>query len=374
MEKGANPVLVIFVDALPFNRGNELAQILGSVSHKKVTPGVGYSINVKTELFSGINPDEVGYFCEWNYTGKREMNTLLSWCLGIASKFIANFSIFDKVAHTVVRKIIKQPVYGIPLQLLPYMKFSGPTAYEHSFSRSTFLSEYEFRRVLYSELGVDDNVVFQNAICTLEKECPEKLFVATAELDGVMHEYGMHCDRYENQIELISEKAELLVKKFMEMHGEAARYFIFSDHGMADVMEPVDFDVERIVGKSGPGAYGYFFDATFLRVWMDDENLCGAMEAALNKLVCEGHGVVLDGAAREKYGLTDKKHGDYIFLLDEGKMFCPSFFGRSLCKAMHGYEPELESQQGALITNVAINSDTLQAKQIYQLIEDACSQ
>jgi hypothetical protein len=372
-DKRENAVLVIFVDALPFDRGAELARKLGSVSRKKVIPGIGYSINVKTEIFAGIKPDEVGYFCEWNYTAKRELPGVLGWSLGIAGKLIPKFGFFDKALHRVVAKLIGRPVYGIPLTLLPYMRFSGPTAYEHNFSRPTFLSDHNFRRILYSELGVKDDVVFENALNVLERERSEKLFVATAELDGVMHHYGMHCERYENQIALITEKAEQLVRKFLDLHGKDAKYYIFSDHGMADVTEPVEIDVEKILGQPGPGSYGYFVDATFLRIWVDDKSIRGSVEAMLDEMVNTGRGFLLDSGARELYGLKDGTHGDYIFLLNEGKMFFPSFFGRALSKAMHGYKPDLDSQQGVLISNAAIKNGAIEAEQIYKLVSDACT-
>ena len=50
-------------------------------------------------------------------------------------------------------------------------------------------------------------------------------------------------------------------------------------------------------------------------------------------------------------------------------MFSPSFFGKAVCKSMHGYDPTLESQQGTIISN--FNSDgytNVKAPDIYDLV------
>ena len=44
------PVLVIFVDAYPFGESRTLADSIGAEMRAKVTPGVGYSINVKRKM------------------------------------------------------------------------------------------------------------------------------------------------------------------------------------------------------------------------------------------------------------------------------------------------------------------------------------
>ena len=101
------PILVIFIDAMPFYEGASLAERLNAKSYKKVTPGIGYSINVKTEIFAGIGPDEVGYFCEWVF--KKEKQYSNSICLMF--KFFNYFSNFNtttnKVLHRITGKIIR---------------------------------------------------------------------------------------------------------------------------------------------------------------------------------------------------------------------------------------------------------------------------
>jgi len=363
----ATPTLVIFVDAYPFHEADELTQRLSANIRAKVTPGIGYSINVKSELFGGLMPDDVGYFCEWNYTGQREHKHLYRPVVS-ALKLIGKINHFSsRVAHRLARYIVKDPVYAIPFDMLPYLKNSGPTAYERDFRHNTFLDDGNFHRVLYSEHQGKDRNVFAAAKEVLKTERPERLFIATAELDSIMHAYGMDSLEYREQLKLIDSEIGEIVDQFQELHGQQATYFVFSDHGMAPVVESVDFPIESIAGPSSPSTYGYFVDATFFRIWTKDKKILQTLTDALNQL---GKGRILDEDERAFYGISDMRHGNIVYMLDEGKMFAPSFFGPTTCKAMHGYQPDLDSQQGILLSNSQANSiEQVQARGLYQLIK-----
>ncbi len=360
------PILVIFVDAYPYADSEPLAKKLKAVTYKKVTPGVGYSINVKTEIFAKLKPDDVGYFCEWIYNKEKVHKWMIPPVVALLTAVgsISNFS--NRVVHKLVRLIIKEPIYAIPFDILPYMRNAGLTAYERNFPQPTFLSELDFQRVLYSDLGVNDAKVFREAKSVLQRDKPKRLFIGTAELDGIMHHYGKGTDKYNNQIKLIDKNILEIVEQFKAINGEDSKYFIFSDHGMAVVDEAVPFDIRRVLGKPGKDSYSYFIDATFFRVWLNNKELKNTLIDAFSEIK-QGH--VLSEHERDSYGLNNLSHGDVIFLLDECKMFSPSFFGKVVCKAMHGYDPSLESQQGTIISNFDSDGyNVVKAPDIYDLV------
>lgn len=365
------PILVIFVDAYPFDDSEPLAKKLAAMAYKKVTPGVGYSINVKAEIFAKLNPDDVGYFCEWIYNKDKVHKWMYPPVTKILTAIgsIGNFS--NRVIHKIVRMILKEPIYAIPFDILPYLKNAGPTAYDRGFNRPTFLSELSFDRVLYSEIGVNDEKVFAVAKNKLKNDKSTRLFISTAQLDGVMHKYGKGSEEYRKQIKIIDKNIIDLVEIFKQIHGDSSNYFIFSDHGMANVNEAVSFDIRKVLGKPRKETYSYFIDATFYRVWLNDKKLERSLVKAFEALL-KGH--VLSVSERSHYGLNSTDHGDVIYMLDEGKMFSPSFFGDVVCKAMHGYNPDLESQQGTFISNVAVDKHMkIHAHKIYDLVTGCVS-
>ena len=362
----STPLLVIFVDAYPFADSEPLAKRLKASTYKKVTPGIGYSINVKSEIFAKMKPDDVGYFCEWVYKKDKVHKWMSIPVVSFLSAIGSISNLSNRIVHKFVRMILKEPIYAIPFDVLPYFKNAGATAYDYGFKYPTFLSELDFDRVLYSELGVNDKKVFEKALQVVDQERPEKLFVSTAELDGVMHKYGKESEHYRKQIILIDNYISKLVAEFINVHGDDGKYFIFSDHGMCGVSEAVEFDIREILGKPGSDTYSYFIDATFFRVWLNDKSLELSLINAFNDLA-KGH--VLSNEERVRFGLTDISHGDVIYLLDEEKMFSPSFFGNEVCKAMHGYDPKLESQQGTIISNFNTDdNERINAADIYDLV------
>jgi hypothetical protein len=58
---------------------------------------------------------------------------------------------------------------------------------------------------------------------------------------------------------------------------------------------------------------------------------------------------VLTAGERARYGLTNPAFGDQIGVLDEGWCFRPSTFARHIPAAMHGWHPEVPSQQAVLL-------------------------
>lgn len=361
------PMLIIFIDALPYDRASNIVNQISASTYSKSVPGVGYSINVKAELFAGLRPDDVGYFCEWNYDPTKKVSWLQMLLMKVFEFFGSKSWFLNRVFHKLISMKLKENVYAIPYRILPYLKCSGFTAYERGFFRPSLLSEGQFDRVLYSEEGVDDQKVFEAAIRKLTNERNKRLFISTAELDGVMHRYGMNSDKYESQIKLIEEYVVKIVKQFQEINGEEALYFIFSDHGMAPVLQAVKFDIESIFGVPGKGKYFYFIDATFYRVWVEDKALFNKMIDAFDKIK-KGH--VLSEKERAVYGISDKKHGDIIYMLDESMQFAPSFFGNDTCEAMHGYESQLDSQLGMFLSNLnGRHGDRISAMGIYKCIK-----
>ena len=362
----STPLLVIFVDAYPFADSEPLAKKLEAITYKKVTPGVGYSINVKSEIFAKMKPDDVGFFCEWIYNKDKIHKWMIPPVVSVLSAISSISTFSSRVTHKLVRMILKERIYAIPFDVLPYFKNAGATAYDYGFKHPTFLSNLNFDRVLYSEIGVNDKKVFEKAIKVMKEDKPERLFVSTAELDGVMHHYGKESSKYTDQINLIDDYIPKLISEFKNIHEEKGKYFIFSDHGMCGVTEAVEFDIRKVLGKPGSSTYSYFIDATFFRVWLNDKSL---EEKLVNAFDALGKGHVLSESEREKFGLVNVSHGDVIYLLDEEKMFAPSFFGNTVCKAMHGYDPILESQQGTIISNYDTEyPERINASDIYDMV------
>ena len=64
--------LLIFIDSLPYSYAeNFVKKIDSSYQLSEVTPGAGFSNNIYAEIVTGLSPDQIGYFNEWEYVNEK---------------------------------------------------------------------------------------------------------------------------------------------------------------------------------------------------------------------------------------------------------------------------------------------------------------
>ena len=166
------------------------------------------------------------------------------------------------------------------------------------------------------------------------------------------HAFGVGSKEYLDRIKKVDDWARELCDRFIDKGGESENIFVFSDHGMANVDGGVPVFPEKNLGCLGSKTYAYFTDSTIMRVWVSTNSLRTKAVSYLNNLEC---GRILSSEERKKHGIADPQFGDFIFLLNEGFVFEPSFVNRGgLPKAMHGYDPEYISQKGIFLTNYSV--------------------
>ena len=129
------------------------------------------------------------------------------------------------------------------------------------------------------------------------------------------------------------------------------KFVVVSDHGMSEVVFSYNLQLEKRFGIQSIKKYLFFYDSVVLRVWSKDTKLLNEIEIYLNSL---GIGGLLSQEDRKKYCVSNKQFGDIIYILNEGNIFLPNYFGvglRSIVKGMHGYLPDNKDQMGVVISN-----------------------
>jgi hypothetical protein len=209
------------------------------------------------------------------------------------------------------------------------------------------------QRYLHTQLG-GDNDAFAALCRDLRKAGtgPVRAFLAMAELDHIFHRDGKGSSAYTEYVARVDEQLETIWGLLLE-RANRPRLCLISDHGMAPVERVVTFDLEKAVGGVGR-RYGYFVDATMARVWANDLEALSEIRRWLDTSGMPGR--CLDAEERKRWGISSNEFGDLIFLLDEGVTFAPNFFGDRPCRAMHGYWPSLESQQGLIASSVELGN------------------
>lgn len=364
-----NELLIIFIDSLPYANGIQMPVAKRFPTQLKLTPGFGYSINIQAELFTGKTPDELGYFNEWTYAGTtssfwkyRYLFRLLSPC--------AYLYPLDRIVHRIGNKIFS-PIWNIPFRYLSWMK-NQPDIFSSEFQTATLFSQVPdmFLIAHPSFRGPKrDERMLQATQAALKQH--QRIFVGLMDLDGVTHSVGIGSAEYEAKLVSLNIQLSDLVEKFLERY-PTGNVVIVSDHGMANVHGSIELNMEKQFGKPIQENYFYIQDSTMVRFWTFRQDKKAEIEQFLNQ---QTYGKIISAIERQKYQITSSMFGDIIFLLNEGLVFIPSFYGRKVPKAMHGYHPELESQKGVLLFNQHIPDELApieQTKDVYKFIKYIC--
>jgi len=379
------PVLLVFIDSFPYYCLDK-APFLASLPYKaRVIPGFGYSSTCQIELFSGLTPDDVGYFGEWTYEPESSPFRRWRWFLEAASlirrlypldglvqrgfrrilvqedlSLVSNMSTADYMArpfyyldralHRAVDRILGLHTKNIPLSYLVYLNHPYISVFDHRFPYDSLLKHpnivgiytYAYKLPWY----VADAVVYQRAKEVIS-ELPESkhLVVSMTKLDNVGHRFGTSASQYRDKVAELDRWVEDLYQRFLARF-PSGRLAVISDHGMVDVSQGVTVDIEKVFGRPRPGKYFYFLEGTILRIWTDKHQLLGEMLDYLHRL---GIGTIVSRAERASFGLKSSRFGNIIFVINEPLMFVNSFWGNRVSRGMHGYHPLNPSQHGVFL-------------------------
>jgi hypothetical protein len=335
--------LVVFVDALPIEDIGALEMASGFLQWARpIRPGFGYSINVKSELFAGLRPDDVGFLNEWTYAPGQGY----SWARSLKwlTILINRSRIFRRGLYKGISLIAGENLRNIPFQMLPSLVRTGITAYEYEYEHPSVLTEFEVSRYLYSRHN-GDRPAFESLCEDLRNGVdPGAFFLATAELDHKEHLYGKGSPEYIQELGRVDLMLDTLWR-LLKGRGNSPELLVISDHGMANVVKEVVFDIARHIDGLGT-KYGYFVDATMARIWVSDPDTREAIDDWLRNSGFSSR--VMSDEQRADWGVSSEGFCDILILLDEGELFVPNFFGDKACASMHGYLPSLESQLGVI--------------------------
>lgn len=347
------PSLIVFIDCFPrrFAGADFLPALAGRA---EIRPGFGYSVNIVAELFAGKTPDDLGTF---NIFGYNPDNTWLAahrgWLRLLAP--VRRSYLADRVAH---RLLARRAGYvgNIPFQHIGYFERTGAYPFSPEFPYPTIFSDPHFRgsRVFHSDLkGVlpphRDAQLIERARRAVRPG--ESIFLSLSDLDAAAHAHGVGTPEFMARIADYDAWLGDLIDRFMAANPDGF-VSVLSDHGAENTHGAHDMGVERHLGPASPRRYMYFLDATLARFWVADPALHGEVAEFL---AVDPRGRLVTEEERAEYGLRNRAFGDYIWVVDEGYGISPSFLGRGVSKALHGYHPELESQQALFLTSAPLD-------------------
>lgn len=363
------PALIVFIDCFPRDSlaDDFLPMLAGRAS---IHPGFGYSVNIVAELFSGKSPDELGYFNIFAY------NPRSPW-LRAAAPFLRALSplrhwyLADRVAH---RLVTARAGYtgNIPFRYIGWFEPTGVYPFTPGFGHPTLFGgpEFDGGRILHSELkGVRaperDRLLVERASAAVRPG--GSIFLSLSDLDAISHRFGVGSPEFHARVRELNTWLGGLAERFLAANPDGY-VAVVSDHGASNPHSLFDLGVERRFGAARPDRYVYFLDATLGRFWVPDARLRAEMAAYLADLP---HGSLVTEEERAEYGIRSRAFGDLMWVVDEGYAISPSFLGRGMPRALHGYHPALPSQQAAFLTSDPLDAPSYRPGQAYGVMAGA---
>ena len=350
MSRNSNPLLLIFIDGFPYNllkKNNFFMSELCKVA--PLQPGFGYSVNIFTELYAGLVPDDAGYLNIWElgqgYDCSRTAvrGTLLKKAISqILDRFTRKPQQLSRFFHKVYERAVNEGNMGnIPFAYMPHFRRSSqPTKYIFD---ELEMSVYRHEQIPRS-IGDRDEAAYIRALDSIRRG--KSVFVSFGSLDHTGHLAGPSSARFVERAKLVDGWCKEMIEAFLAEHPKDGYIVICSDHGHTDVHSAVPLEFERRFGKPGFNTYWYFLDSTMARVWVKDPRL---RKGIVEFLEHHPDGTLLDDVKRTEYGISNEQFMDLLFVLDAGKILWPSWTGGWFPKGMHGYLPEEISQQGIFV-------------------------
>jgi|GEM_PF-3368144 len=357
-------MLIIFIDAYPFTRVDELADGIGQpLARRALKPGFGYSVNLHNELFAGLGPDRIGYFGEWNFRRFPRKATPATSLLTVLDRFPTAFRIW----RLFLNKILRKRKFYIPARFSGSFERKGIYPFVMRGKIDNVLERHDFEfcvaDAVRAPLGKKDAVALRDAFQAIDAG-RANILVSLCDLDGLFHEYGCTSQEVADRISWLSRNVNQMAARYLERHPDGD-IVILSDHGIRDVDRKIRLDLTRFQKEVDAGQLVYFFDSLYLAVWATEPRLA---EQFADHVVGKYGVLRLTSEERAANELSSARFGDAIFLCPEGASFSPNHFGFRTLKSYHGYHPECADSKGILLTSFPADGVN-ENKQVHGLLE-----
>ena len=398
---GRHPVLFIVLDAfrhdyLDPERTPALMDAAARGLHvRQLRPNFGFC--ERTEMFTGTTPDINGLFTALTLSsgGIFASNTtdiallgLLDWETVFLRRFTRRFfrDWFRKVRH------IRQPVYEIPLALLPRVVLTEDR-------RELHMSGWSEIETIFDVLRRENRTFFFDTFASLTmdiipeharddclvralREKPADFYLLyIGDGDGTGHDFGPHSPEAREMNRRVDARFRHVSEAFFREH-PAGSLLVIGDHGMLPVERtikprPIIREAARRTGLRPVRDYDLFLDSTMIRLWMKTDaarRVFSELFAIHPEFSAHGRLLTRELAADLHVPPPGSGYGDLLWIASPGVLVFPDYFHyRHPCRGMHGYETHVSGQKGfAIALGERVAPGVLDEKELIDVCPTLC--
>jgi hypothetical protein len=373
--------IFLFIDAL----GWELVQRTNFMAEKlpfrrKIEMQFGYSSTAIPTILSGKTPAEHGHLGLFRFSPKDSPFK----ALGRIAPLMRPKSLWNRGrVRNFLSKLVKRfygftgyfQLYLMPFEKLPLMDYCE----KHDLFAPHGMGKVENLRDLLEKSGrpfhisdwhIGDKRNFAAARQAIA-DGKTFLFVYTAELDALLHQYPVLLDdAIKEKLDWYATEIDSLFQLCSKL-GKTLRLTVISDHGMTPLTKTVDLKsaVEKtglVFGKD----YGACYDSTMLRATFLTPGTENAIREAVAPFAGDGHWLTEE--EEKHYGIhrADRSFGDAIFLMNPGVQIAPSDMGLRPLNGMHGFAPEDKDSQAVIMSTEEIPPEVRRVADYFNLMKE----
>jgi predicted AlkP superfamily pyrophosphatase or phosphodiesterase len=369
--------LVIFIDALGWEVLRDRKFLESELPHRRKLRSVfGFSSACVPSILTGRNPRDHGHWSYFYYSPETSPFRVLKPLALLPAALTER----GRVRH-LISKIVGRLMRFTGYFQLYNLPFRHAGLFDHCEKSDIFkpggmnngeniFDVLERHNVSYHVSNWRDGETDNLEACekALAEEDIQLAFLYMASMDGLLHQVGKDSSDVDTKLDWYEQQLRRTLS-IAKKHYQDVRVFICSDHGMATVDRNVDLmsRIESLPLKFGKD-YVAVYDSTMARFWFMKDAARQAITEELNLLTC---GKILSASELQELGcdFTGNQFGETIFLLDPGTIIVPSHMGLNSITGMHGYHPDHEDSDAALLSNVKPTVEVENITDIFRLMQ-----
>jgi Type I phosphodiesterase / nucleotide pyrophosphatase len=369
--------LFVFIDALGWELLQKHRFLDGILQTRAPLQTVfGYSCTCDPTILTGLQPADHGHFSFFYYAPEKSPFRLCRSLRFLPKELTRRGRVRRQISRLIQAYCGYDgyfQIYNVPFQHLPLFDYSEkkdlyrpggiingqPTIFD-------YLRENEFPFTV-SDWRRSEKHNLEQMNRHIDRGQTSFAYLYLADLDGILHAEGTRSPRVADKIAWYDSQLRQLLANAQAQYDDV-RLYVFSDHGMADVVSDFDLiaEIDRLGFRFGHD-YAAAYDSTMARLWFFNERAESEIQRTLESVSC---GRVLGETELRKLGtyFPDGKYGELFFLLNPGVLMCPSFMNDRHMAGMHGYHPDHPDSVASFASSERMEETPQQLADLYSLM------